>query len=234
MIPVFTSHEVNRTKDPVVISNGGKVALSTRTRWNLVYDEAIWNYLVPSIFDKTLTEIINRHTWINVWDISSQDVGNGWHVIRFDENHFTGLIQCVSFEYNDGECEFAWPFYYRGSNDELVKIVPDSFSYDGFRGYYDNGMLFTVEEVRKLWSDMYRRFASEKVKKLLAPVLAGVDWKGQIARLIDFLMLAGRYSDAAEVAYCASFRARRHEQDSKEEVLFNDVADRLFALDKLG
>ena len=178
MIGYNEAMSTNEMRDPVVISDGDKVALSTCLQWNLVYDEAIWSCLAPNTLPKMLGEMINRHTWINVWNISKQslEVGNGWCIIRFDEDHASGLVQYVSFEYNDGEREFAWPFYYRGSNNELVKVVPDSPFYDRFRGYYDNGMFFTLEEVRKSWGDIYRHFASGKVKRLLAPMIVRMDW----------------------------------------------------------
>ena len=38
-------------REPVVISDKGKVALSTRSRWHLVYDVLLWNSFTPDKFD---------------------------------------------------------------------------------------------------------------------------------------------------------------------------------------
>ncbi len=223
-------------KDPVIIEDNGKVCLSTKTRWNLVYDKSFWASVVPEKFPVMLERTRFANNWINVWEIPAQEqpvkINDFWFVRRMDDEYFSGVIQYVSFMYKDAQYALEWPFYYRGSDDRLVKVTSRSPFYDDTWPYYDNGMLFSLGDVIESWYDMYRKFASDKVMDTLDMMSARLDWQGQIARLIARLVREYKYLDAAEVACCAETRSNDH-REHEDAKTFEEVAVYLFALDKL-
>ena len=224
-------------RDPVVISDGGKVALSTRTRWNIVYDPAIWSHFSPAKFGETMSRLREEHDWIDVWSLSAQSdpikINDMWIIRRFDEETATGTLQYVSFIYDCDDYVLEWPYYYRGPHDELVKVTPNMPFYDEEWSYCDTGMMFSVNEVKEIWHHMYRKFTSEQVMGVLSSMAMRFDWQGQIARLLQRLIKDDKLLDAAQVAYCASKRAD-DVYEAEDMLLFGEVAARLFTLDKLG
>jgi hypothetical protein len=130
-----------------------------------------------------------------------------WCISRIDASYDDGrLRQLVIFTHFDGRVISETPTYMRGADDRLVKLVPGMEEYDDLWGFDDEGWLFYLEDVPRIWNNLYQRRLINAVADELLGLSLTMDWQGRIARLIRRLMSEGNYDDAMQVAACASAR----------------------------
>jgi hypothetical protein len=117
----------------------------------------------------------------------------------------------VIFTHFDGRVISETPTYMRGEDDRLVKLVPGMKEYDDGWGFDDEGWLFYLEDVPRIWNNLYQRRLINAVADELLGLSLTMDWQGRLARLIRRLMSEGNYDDAIQVAACASARFEHEE-----------------------
>ena len=210
----------------IIICDKGKVTFSDSAEWHLQDDNwfseprsaAQWR----EDCENELQRLCQSHHWIDVWllpgDISLPydkritRVGQ-WCISRIDEtcDDGRGVRQLVIFTHFDGRIILETPTYMRGEDDRLIKLVPGMKEYDDSWGFDDEGWLFYLEDVPRIWNNLYQRRLINAVADELLGLSLTMDWQGRLARLIRRLMSEGNYDDAMQVAACASARFEHEE-----------------------
>jgi len=83
--------------------------------------------------------------------------------------------------------------------------------YDDLCGFDDEGWLFYLEDVPRIWHNLYRRRLINAVADELLGLSLTMDWQGRIARLIRRLVSEGNYDDALQAIACAAARFEHEE-----------------------
>jgi len=210
----------------IIICDKGRVTFADSVTWHLQNDNwfselrpvAQWR----EICEKELQRLCQSHYWIDVWSLSGDPslpydkrltrVGQ-WCISRIDEtcDNGQGARQLVIFTHSDGRVISETPTYMRGADDRLVKLVPGMEEYDDSWGFDDEGWLFYLEDVPRIWNNLYQRRLINAVADELLGLSLTMDWQGRLARLIRRLMSEGNYDDAIQVAACASARFEHEE-----------------------
>jgi hypothetical protein len=210
----------------IIICDKGKVTFANAGIWHLQDDNwfseprsaAQWR----EDCENELQRLCQSHHWIDVWSLPGDislpydkritRVGQ-WCISRIDEtcDDGRGVRQLVIFTHFDGRVISETPTYMRGADDRLVKLAPGMKEYDDAWGFDDEGWLFYLEDVPRIWNNLYQRRLINAVADELLGLSLTMDWQGRLARLIRRLMGEGNYDDAMQVAACASARFEHEE-----------------------
>jgi len=239
----------------IIICDKGRVTFANASIWHLQDDNwfselrsaAQWR----ETCEKELQRLCQSHYWIDVWSLPGDvslpydkrltRVGQ-WCISRIDKtcDDDQGVRQLVIFTHFDESCISETPTYMRGEDDRLVKLVPgmeeydDAWGFDDAWRFDDEGWLFYLEDVPRIWNNLYRRRLINAVADELLGLSLTMDWQGRLARLIRRLMSEGNYDDAMQVAACASARFE-HEKWPKDNrfVVVHKQMMKVLALNEL-
>jgi hypothetical protein len=210
----------------IIICDKGKVAFADSVTWHLQNDNWFSELRSAAQWRETceneLQRLCQSHHWIDVWSLPGDvslpydkritKVGQ-WRISRIDEtcDDGRGVRQLVIFTHSDGRIISETPTYMRGEDDRLVKLVPGMKEYDDEWGFDDEGWLFYLEDVPRVWNNLYQHRLINVVADELLGLSLTMGWQGRLARLIRRLMSEGNYDDAMQVAACASARFKHEE-----------------------
>jgi len=209
----------------IIICDKGRVTFSDSEEWHLQDDD--WFFEMASktaaewreICTSELKKLCEEHYWIDVWsitgDLSSDDrelrVGQ-WRIVRADDKDEDGNIvrQLVFFSHFEDDFVRDMPMYKRSDDDILVKITPGMEEYDDrFNVDEDEGWLFYLKDVPRIWDDLRRRRLMSDATNKLSPFERDLNWQGRMVRSIRRLIDEGRYEDAVQTTACAAARFER-------------------------
>jgi len=209
----------------IIICDKGKVTFSASDSWHLQDDDWFYEMKLKTaeewreIQKSELKTLCEEHYWIDVWsitgDLASDDrelrIGQ-WRIVRADDKDENGKVvrQIVFFSHFEKDFVRDMPVYKRGEDDSLVKITPGMKEHDNrFNVDEDEGWLFYLEDVPRIWNDLRRRRLMIDAIDKLSPLFQTLDWQGRVARLIRRLVDEGNYDDAVQTAACAVSRFER-------------------------
>ena len=209
----------------IIICDKGRVTFSDSEEWHLQDDD--WFFEMASktaaewreICTSELKKLCEEHYWIDVWsitgDLSSDDrelrVGQ-WRIVRADDKDEDGNIvrQLVFFSHFEDDFVRDMPMYKRSDDDILVKITPGMEEYDDrFNVDEDEGWLFYLKDVPRIWDDLRRRRLMSNATNKLSLFERELNWQGRMTRSIRRLIDEGRYEDAVQTTACAVARFER-------------------------
>ena len=209
----------------IIICDKGKVTFANPDVWHLQNDNWFSEPMPAAQWrekcENELQRLCQSQHWIDVWSLPGDvslpydkrltRVGQ-WCISRIDASYDDGqLRQLVIFTHFDGRVISETPTYMRGANDRLVKLVPGMEEYDDAWGFDDEGWLFYLEDIPRIWNNLYQPRLINAVADELLGLSLTMDWQGRLARLIRRLMSEGNYDDAIQVAACASARFEHEE-----------------------
>jgi len=208
----------------IIICDKGKVAFANASIWHL-QDDNWFSEPMPTAqwrekCENELQRLCQSHHWIDVWSLSGdpslpydkrQTKVGQWFISRIDAIYGQVVRQLVIFSYFDGHNMLETPTYKRGEDNRLVKLVPGMREYDDLCGFDDEGWLFYLEDVPRIWHNLYRRRLINAVADELLGLSLTMDWQGRMARLIRRLVSEGNYDDALQAIACAAARFEHEE-----------------------